>query len=674
MKKGQITLFIIIGLILLVSASIAIYLITEKAVKPVEEEIIVPEDVRPVYDFVQGCIDEIAREGIGLLGLQGGFIELPGIIERTPTAYIPIDTFNQFKVPLWYYEGEDRTPSLGFMEREISRHINNRLKDCTGDFEAFKERFRIAEQGNISTKTIIGDNEVIIRVSWPIALTSGDRTTTIHDFVMRTPVRLKQMWELANATMAKENELAMFENLTIDLMAADSENIPLDGFTLECGIKRWRIPEIQERLQKIIYYNIPLTRIKNTDFFPFTASKGTYEALQKEYARMTKELEQGREMKEPKTAAPDDAFAYFHQFYDVGTRQTDLKIGFEYQPAWGMQLNAQPSEGPMLKSNAAKGAGKYLGFLCINQWHFAYDIIYYVKASIRDDTAFNGQGFVFQFAFPVLINQNAPERVAFGLRRFQSVDFGAPEFCTTLGDKLSEIRAVGAVPGMPVLMELPDVQITYRCFDQECELGTTTAEGGIYRLSTYLPRGCTNPFITASKEGYLTTTTQMKGDRLDIELKKLQPMKVKFVVHPYHAQTKTWGTPRPLEKNERVSLHVSLVNRTFDQYIGFPTTSRQTEFGDELGKQRFPSNETLELVLDDAHYDIDAILFLRDTQTGGYNAQTLKIPYDAVAGKETAVIHLVQYLPTPLTDEQKFNMVSYIMEGEYRDALQPEFE
>jgi hypothetical protein len=657
MKKGQITLFIIIGLILLVSASIVIYLVTEKAVKPVEEEIIVPEDVRPVYDFVQGCVDNAAREGIGLLGLQGGFIDLPGIIERTPTAYIPIDTFDQFKAPLWYYEGEDRTPSISFMEREISRHVNNRLRECTGGFEAFKDKFKITEQGNISAKAIIGDNEVIIRVSWPMSLASGERTTRIPDFVTRTPVRLKQMWELANATMAKENELAMFENLTIDLMAADSENIPLDGFTFECGVKRWRIPEVQDRLQKILYYNIPLTRIKNTDFFPFTASKGTYEILRKDYARMTKELEQGRKMGEPKTPAPDDAFAYFHQYYDLGTRPTDLKIGFEYQPAWGMQLNAQPSEGPVLKSNSGKGAGKYLRFLCINQWHFAYDIIYYVKASIRDDTAFNGQGFVFQFAFPVLINQNSPERVAFGLRRFQSVDFGAPEFCTTLGDRLSEIRAIGAMPGMPVLAELPDVQLTYKCFDQECELGTTTAEGGIYRLSTYLPRGCTNPFITAAKEGYLATTAQMRGDRLDIELKKLQPMKVKFVVHPYHGQTKTWGAPRALETNERVSLHVSLVNRTFDQFIGFPTT-----------------NETLELVLDDAHYDIDAMLFLRNSQTGGYSAQTIKIPYDSMAGKETAVIHLVQYLPTAVTDEQKINMMAYIMEGEYLDELQPEFE
>ncbi|MEM4254007.1 MAG: hypothetical protein QXR48_01315 [Candidatus Woesearchaeota archaeon] len=655
-KKGQITIFIIIGLILLVSIAIATYLTTRQVIKPIEEEVIVPEDIRPVYEFVQTCANDIAREGLGILGLQGGFINLPGIIERTPTAHIPIDSANYFKVPLWYYEGEDRTPSPTYMEREISRYVNERLKECAGEFEPFKERFIITEEGNISTRTIIADNEVILRINWPLLLTSGDRRTRVPDFVVKMPVRLKKIWELANATMSKENEFAYFENATIDLMATDNE-IPLDGFTIECGTKRWRLPEVQARLERLLYYYIPTIRIKNTDFFPFTESKSTYETLHKEYQRMTKELEAGKDMKPPKTTAPDDAYQYFNLFYDIGIKPTDLKIGFEYQPAWGMQLNAQPNDGSILKSNAGKGAGKFLRFLCINQWHFTYDIIYYVKASIRDDKAFEGKGFVFQFAFPVLINHNSPERVAFGLRRFQSIDFGAPEFCTTLGDKPVDIRALGPLEGTGVLMEMPDVQITYKCFDQECELGKTTAEGGTYKLLTYLPRSCTNPFITASKEGYLTTTKQMTSDRLDIEMKQLQDMQLKFVVHPYHGQTKTWGTPRPLKPNERVSLAVSLVNKTFDQYIGFPTT-----------------NETLQLVLDDAYYDIDAMLFLRDNQIGGYNAQTLRINYTEIAGKPTMTIHLVEHLPTAVTDEQKMNMMSYILEGDYRDALKPEFE
>ncbi len=656
-KQGQLTIFIILGIVLLISVGLVMYLTTKKVVKPIEEEVIVPEDVRPVYEFVQGCAKDISHQGIGLLGLQGGFIDLPGIIERTPTAYISIDTMNEFKVPLWYYEGEDRTPSIGFMEREIARYVNERLKECVGDFQPFKDRFAVVEEGNVMTRTIIADDQVLVRIAWPLALTAQERTTRIKDFVVHMPVRLKQMWALANATLASENKHAHFENATIDFMAADSDHIPTDGFTIECGIKRWQITEIQDRLQQIMYYNIPTTRIANTNYLPFSASKSTYETLRKDSARMTKELEQGKEMKPPKTPAPSDAYQYFKLFFDVGARPTDLKIAFEYQPAWGMQLNAQPSEGNVLKSNAGKGTSKFLRFLCINQWHFAYDIIYPIKVTLRDDAAFGGEGFVFQYAFPVLINDNAPERVAFGLRRFQSVDFGAPEFCTTYGDRQADIRALGEMEGVAALIELPDVNITYKCFDQECELGQTRADGGIYRLSTYLPRSCANPCLTASAPGYLSATKQMTGDRLDILLKKLQDMDISFMVYPYHGQTTTWGQPRPLKENERVSLSVSLVNDTFDQFVGFPTT-----------------NETVQLVSDTAQYDVDAVLFLRDNQIGGYNTPALTIPYDAIAGKTTIIIPVIEYLPVAITDEQKLKMMSYIMEGEYRETIKPDFE
>jgi hypothetical protein len=656
-KRAQLTVFIIIGIVILLTIGMTVYLTTQKIVKPVEEEVIVPEDVRPVYEHVQSCANEIARDALGLLGLQGGFISLPGIIERTPTAYIPADSANLFKVPLWYYEGEDRTPSVGYMEREISRYLNERLSECADGFEQFKPEYAVTLQGNASTRTVIAEDSVIVRVSWPLELRAADRTTRLNDFVVRMPVRLRQMWELANATMATENDKTPFENLTIDLMAADSANIPMDGFTIECGVKRWNLNEVRKRLDTVLYYNIPTARVKNTQYSPFAESASTYEALRKDYQRMTKELIQGNEKPTPpKRAAPNDAYQYFKLLFDVGARPTDLKMGFEYQPAWGLQINAQPSEGATLKSNAGKGTSKYLRFLCINQWHFAYDIIYYVKATVRDDNAFDGKGYTFQFAFPVLINDNAAERIAFGAKKFQSLDFGAPEFCDTLGTQPADIRAFGAMEGVPVLMELPDARITYTCVDQECDLGSTQSDGGTYRLSTVLPQGCTNPFIKASKEGYLDATAQMTTDRLDLKLTKLQDVTLNFVVHPYHGQTQTWAEPRPLGKDEHVSLQVSIVNRTFDQFLGFPTL-----------------NETLRLAQETAHYDIDAMLFLRDNQIGGYHAETFKIPYDTIAGKTAATIHVVQYLPTAITDDQKLKMIEYLMEAAYPDALQPEF-
>jgi hypothetical protein len=512
-----------------------------------------------------------------------------------------------------------------------------------------------------------------VRVTWPLVLATPERTTRIKDFIIRLPVRLKQMWELANATLAAENQHAMLENLTIDLMAADRSHIPLDDFSVECGVKRWSLPEIQQRLQRLLYYNIALTRIKNTAAWPFSASTSTYEGLRKEAARMTRELEQDK-IPTLSKQAPEDAFQYFRQTYDVGARPTDLVLGIEYQPEWGMYLNADPHDGTVLKSNSGRGQGM-LNYLCINQWHFSYDIIYPVKVSIRDNKAFAGQGFVFQYAFPVIINHNAPERVAFGYRRFETQDFGAPEFCTTYGDNLVDVHVLGELEGVPVLFELDGANITYRCFTQECDLGATKDEGGIYRLLTHLPRGCTNPLLTATKTGYLPATRQLRSgtDRIDIPLKKLQEFQPHFVVHPYHGASNTWGVPRELTSNERVSMRISLLNSTFEQYVGFPTLNQSIQLVQAASAEQ-TGLHSLRLVQDTATYGMDAMLFLRDNQIGGFSSENLTIQYDTIAGKSKMIIHIVEYLPVAVTDEQKLKMIAYLIEGDYRDELQPTFE
>lgn len=71
-KKGQITIFIIIG-ILIVSA--LTYFISVKTKTSSIEETPqiedVPEELQPVNAYVQGCIILTAKQGLKILGMQG---------------------------------------------------------------------------------------------------------------------------------------------------------------------------------------------------------------------------------------------------------------------------------------------------------------------------------------------------------------------------------------------------------------------------------------------------------------------------------------------------------------------------------------------------------------------------------------------------------------------------
>src|SRR3989338_4532142 len=125
---------------------------------------------------------------------------------------------------------------------------------------------------------------------------------------------------------------------------------------------------------------------------------------------------------------PADRYDYFHYLWDMGAPESNLKIHFAYNPAWEMHINAHPNSNGVLSSNAITQFPQWLRLLCINQYHFTYDIIYPVMVTLNDDKSYNGQGYNFRFAFPVIIHGNKPDRVSFSDQQFTDYSAGA-DFC-----------------------------------------------------------------------------------------------------------------------------------------------------------------------------------------------------------------------------------------------------
>src|SRR3990167_5961381 len=167
MGRGQITIFIIIGIVLLLSVSTVVYLYQSKA-KAQIEGVGGPPDAQAVYDCVTACVDQLGREGIEFLGLQGGYIQIPPIIERNPNAWVGADGAGIFKTPFWYLDGEDRTPTLAGMQRELEFHIKQNLPDCVDNFASFEEQYTVRPLEQVVPIVSFADDEVIIRVKWPI--------------------------------------------------------------------------------------------------------------------------------------------------------------------------------------------------------------------------------------------------------------------------------------------------------------------------------------------------------------------------------------------------------------------------------------------------------------------------------------------------------------------------
>ncbi|MDD5087078.1 MAG: hypothetical protein PHV16_04985, partial [Candidatus Nanoarchaeia archaeon] len=96
-KRGQVTVYIILGIIMIFSVAIYFYLKSSSYQQISEEGIIkaqkIPKEALPVTNYVTTQLDEATKKGLYLIGRQGGYIyESQGGIIPDPSKFITYDT------------------------------------------------------------------------------------------------------------------------------------------------------------------------------------------------------------------------------------------------------------------------------------------------------------------------------------------------------------------------------------------------------------------------------------------------------------------------------------------------------------------------------------------------------------------------------------------------------
>ncbi|MGV8171423.1 MAG: hypothetical protein ACP5OA_01890, partial [Candidatus Woesearchaeota archaeon] len=156
-KKGQVTVFIILGIVLIIIIGLSIYLVNSSKDKKISPpDILVSEKFLPIHEFVQQCVTQIATEAIIKLGQHGGYIDMDNTVlsgmsfDMRPfeqydshAAFVSPSDANS-EVAYWFYSdsvsGCDNcrvgtlAPSLVDMERQISQYVSINMDSCLQNF------------------------------------------------------------------------------------------------------------------------------------------------------------------------------------------------------------------------------------------------------------------------------------------------------------------------------------------------------------------------------------------------------------------------------------------------------------------------------------------------------------------------------------------------------------
>lgn len=588
MRKAQITNFIMLGVILVIM--VAIFFFAKSTIlEKITPEKIIPPDFIEVNGFVEGCLKDVATDAIYLAGQQGGYVKLPNNIAADYSSYLSPIPGGVIKTPYWYYKGENRIPSLTEMELQIDDYVKSNLGSCIKNFGSLKNKFNITA-GDIDVHTTIAEKGVIVNLYRPTLVEKLDdhQLVELDDFTTKLNINLYKTYMLARQIMQTENQNAYLEKTTIDLMVLDP-TVPFTHMSLDCNKKRWSKRQVTEEVKTLLEYNLPRIKIKNSDYY---------------------------------VSNKDDEYEKNHFIWDVGMK-TNLKIGLNYNPNWAMNLVVRPVDGDVMKGNVGKGMQQIMNLLCINTYHFTYDVEYPVMLTIRDSEAFSNKGYDFNFVIPVYINHNKPERKTFSTQYFRSPADDV-DFCSKTTSQVYTFKAVDSRTNMDV----EGVNISFDCVTRRCNLGVTKFDGNSYKLEAPLPKDCTGGFLIANGKNIKEESKHIflneinKDDFISIPVRETKKLKLKVFKKKPENMLFNFG----LDKGDVALITLKDNASNYSEFKIFPDGS---------------NNDSLEVLYDDVSYDLEVLLLRADDAILGGFKYKWNLSYDKISDSNTAVIDVL---------------------------------
>ena len=194
MGKGQVTVFILLGLVvLLVIAAVFVirYTVTSKQVEVPRGEYL-EEDVRPLQTFVDECLKQTSWDAAYYVGSRGGFTYLPESYLET----------NYSNIAYSFYSDNITFLSLTSMENQISEFVRINIFYCFNNFDSFEGQDIEYNLSNIDVDTTINNYDMDVILNFNIKA----RDTTINQFSTVLPIALGKVHEFVYTIAEKTKQ------------------------------------------------------------------------------------------------------------------------------------------------------------------------------------------------------------------------------------------------------------------------------------------------------------------------------------------------------------------------------------------------------------------------------------------------------------------------------------
>lgn len=216
MGRGQVTLFVIFGIIILIVSLILAFIVVNLVGDDGSEGTF---DTENIEFMITDCIKRTGSNGLDRLGQNGNYIDVPDLLKYQGTSY-------------WIYQYGNVEPVFNSSIDEFQEWFNQEFLECL-DFDSFPG-YEFSYDG---AKSYIeyGADEVIFRVNFPINITREEKVKTLEEFTVVSNIRYRRILEksrdiinahyIQNFDYLDALEFVDEENFDIEYQVIDQDNL-----------------------------------------------------------------------------------------------------------------------------------------------------------------------------------------------------------------------------------------------------------------------------------------------------------------------------------------------------------------------------------------------------------------------------------------------------------------
>jgi hypothetical protein len=215
LKRGQVTIFIILGILMLFVFVVLLFVvksITKDNVKAEQETMVEAYEFDSIRMFIDHCLERTSNEGMKFVSLRGGYYQVPE----------PAEDQIFVKIPYYFDVGQKRFPTKEIIAHQIELYVEDEIKSCLNDFIVFKNQGFSFVEGEIKATVHLGTS-VVFELDYPLQAQKGKSIKQFQHFSYTLPVNFEHIYTIIEQTVYEQERNPNFIPLGY-LSVASQEN------------------------------------------------------------------------------------------------------------------------------------------------------------------------------------------------------------------------------------------------------------------------------------------------------------------------------------------------------------------------------------------------------------------------------------------------------------------